>query len=1661
MKLSDLHNLKRLLRQSVWLLLGCSFCLLGINANAGSLRFERIMTEQGISVAETNVITQDQTGYIWIGGSNGLVRYDGHEFKIFRNDPKDARSISNNFVWDVLVDSGGDVWIATTNGLNRFVAKTEQFERYMASQVGTGGLVNNDVYRLFEDAEGSIWVGTRHGLDKYSREKKQFFHYRHNDDDSNSLSDNSITAMYQDSLGKFWVGTAKGLNLYHPKTNSFSLFRYDDGAFYDPLVSVRDLVEDSLQNLWVATDNGLFRFNQKDGAARHYVANADDPHSLGDNRIWKLLIDRHQQLWVATDRGGLGRYSDTSDHFDRYNHNPYDNTSLASNQVRDIFEDAAGDFWVALFPSGVDFANATSALFDAYRHDPKQPQSINHDAILSIAEGPKDQIWVGTEGGLNLFDAEQGVFQHFTHKAEDPNSLSANAVLAITKDKQDDYWFGTWSGGLNHFNGKTGRFKHYLPKTNDPSTISSSYVWSLMTDSKGQIWIGTEGGALDVLDPKTGQFQHFYPDENDPNALSGGFIRAIVEDRDGDIWLATLNGLNRYNPALNQFKHYQAQVSNNSLPHNSVASLFEDAQGTLWVGTEGGLAMMDKAAETFRVFTASDGLPNNSVSGITADQQGNLWINTLSGLSRFDPRKKTFTNFGSHSGLAGNIMNRPAIYMDAKGFMLVGSTRGLTQFSPEHITDNNFVPPVVLTDFKIFNRSVDIDKNGLMPVHVEFAETIQLGYQQNMFSIDFAALNYRNSEKNQYRYRMEGFDDQWIQAGTQHTATYTNLSAGDYTFTVKGSNNSGIWNEQGKSIKFHILPPPWLTWWAYCTYAALVLLMLYLFVRSQRKKVLFEQQKVKELRKLDRLKDEFLANTSHELRTPLNGIIGLTDSLLDDEKLGLSEDVKSNLKMISNSGRRLSHLINDILDFSRIKNNGVELKLQSTDFRGLCEAVCVMMKPLAEKKSIELTVDIPSDLPTIMGDANRLEQILYNLVGNAIKFTFSGSVKVYAEYDDQFVKVFIEDTGIGIPQADLGSIFESFTQAQGHSAREYEGTGLGLAVAKNLVQLHGGQISVASEIDKGSTFQFTLKISGQEAAEPTLALPENSRLNSVVEVSPDSDQEHEVLVAESPSQQHFKFHILVVDDDAINRKVLISQLSLHNYRVTEASNGQEAVEVVRMDDTIDLVLLDVMMPRMTGYQAAKQMRAIKPVYELPIIFITAKHLASDLVAGFMAGGNDFLIKPVSKNELLQRTKTHLLLLDVTRNLEQIVEERTNTLNEARRSLEAIDNIVNNINQQHSLQGLASVLLEQSSAILKNAYAGGFWLMDERRDGFQLVSTLGNNAKNIFPATITRQDLEVTRSGTVLRSGVYILSPDQITLLNEAKEQLGSALVMAIETGEGLGGLLAFATEPGAEEFSDADRDVLIRLQGHAVSAVAKARLLETLKRQNLKLERLGFTDQLTDLNNRRHLIKYLQGDLALCRRRYEVARKHGNTPDDADLLFVLIDIDHFKLVNDTYGHNAGDAILKQFATLLKQVFRESDHIIRWGGEEFLVVVRFINRIAAEGLVERFRQLVAETDFPLPDGTIIRKTCSIGFSCYPFFPNQAQQYTWEQVVEVADMCLYAAKKSQRDAWVGVSGITEDGEQITFHELEHNMERFARSNKLEIVSSLKDLDQITWK
>ncbi|MCP4610029.1 MAG: response regulator, partial [Planctomycetes bacterium] len=677
-----------------------------------------------------------------------------------------------------------------------------------------------------------------------------------------------------------------------------------------------------------------------------------------------------------------------------------------------------------------------------------------------------------------------------------------------------------------------------------------------------------------------------------------------------------------------------------------------------------------------------DGLSSDSIYGILEDNKGNLWMSTNNGLSKLNPKTETFTNYEQRDGLLNSEFGSGAYFKDRSGRMYFGGTNGVDEFNPDDIRDNTYIPPVVITDFLLFNKPVKISKTDAeseelqLKQHVNFTKEITLDYTDYIFAFEFSVLNYRQSEKNQFAYKLEGFDKDWVETDYRHRrVTYTDLSHGEYIFKVKGANDDGYWNKEGASINMTILPPPWLTWWAYSLYTLAIFGLIFWFIQWQRGKV---KQKQKELDRekqvsarliqLDKLKDEFLANTSHELRTPLNGIIGIAESLNDGIAEWSEQKIKQNLGMITSSGRRLASLVDDILDFSKMQNHTLELSKMPVDLRALVDIVLATSKVLVADKDLTLLNDIAADVPSVNADENRLQQILYNLIGNGVKFTETGSVKVSAVVKDGRLTVSVSDTGIGIPKENFAQIFESFEQAEGNTARVYGGTGLGLAVTKQLVELHEGEIWLESTEGQGSTFYFTLPISGEKVSERKTKEQPIAKVQFMESIAIESPKV--TLQVDDIIPTNSTFDILIVDDDPINLQVLSNHLSLQNYNIEMAANGPEALKMLEDDHMFDLILLDIMMPKMSGYEVTEKLRKRYAHHELPIIFLTAKNQVDDLITGFAAGGNDYLTKPVSKAELLSRVKTHLQLLDINRNLEQKVQIRTEEINEQKEEISA-------------------------------------------------------------------------------------------------------------------------------------------------------------------------------------------------------------------------------------------------------------------------------------------------------------------------------------------------------------------------------------------------------
>ena len=747
---------------------------------------------------------------MWFGTDDGLNKYDGYTFTIYKHDPENPLTLSDNSINVIFQDSHGTLWFGTNRGLDRFDPQNEVFHHYFNNPSDPLSINGLSVSAIVEDAEGSLWVGTGDGgLNRLSPLDNSFTHFQHYPDRLNSLVSDMVTALAVDPKGGLWVGTYEGLDFYDPGTNTFTHYQndpQDSNSLRDN--KILSLFFDHSGLLWIGTEEGgLHRFNQVTQSFTSYQNRPGNPYSLISNYVRTIHEDEKGRLWIGG-RKGLHLMERSEDYFIRYQHDPNDPHSLSNDYILSMFEDHSGVLWIGTYGGGLSKYNQTNDQFNLYQHRPSVPNSLSNDLVNAILEDKDGNVWVGTmDGGLNRMDAESGSFTAYVHNPIDLASLSNNDVRALYVDRYGGFWVGTYGGGLNYFDQETGRFQRYVHEAQKPNSLSDDRVTAIYEDQRGNLWIGTVGGGLNLLDRTNWQFKHFRYDPNDASSLASDYVRAIYEDHQGKLWVGTNNGISVMDPDTHRFRTLQNNPKNlHSLSNNRVLCFYEEPDGIMWIGTlMGGLNRFDPATATFRHFNEKQGLPNDAVNGILADRNGDLWMSTNMGLARFDPVTETFRNYDVRDGLQSNEFNSGAYYQNTRGRMYFGGLQGFNAFTPEDVQDNLVPPPVVITAFKKFNQVERVDLSG--------NTKITLSYQDNFISFEFVALDYNNPDKNQYAYMLEGFDKNWIYAGNRRYASYTNLKGGDYIFRVKGANKDGIWNDTGTRLEIQVIPPVWERWW--------------------------------------------------------------------------------------------------------------------------------------------------------------------------------------------------------------------------------------------------------------------------------------------------------------------------------------------------------------------------------------------------------------------------------------------------------------------------------------------------------------------------------------------------------------------------------------------------------------------------------------------------------------------------------------------------------------------------------------------------------------------------------------------------------------------------------------------------------------------------------
>ena len=1242
------------------------FCLFPLAQGAERLRFKRLTIKDGLSQGTVTSILQDNTGFMWFGTEDGLNRYDGYDFKVFRADAQDPTSLPAQDVTCLLEDQDGFLWVGSFDGgLSQFHKDTELFENFASNPEDPSTLSSNLVTCMIQDLEGMIWIGSQDGgLSRFNPKTKKATRFMHDPENADTLSANMVSCLYLDG-DQLWIGGSSGLNCLDLKTGRIKRFPPNPK---EPLSlrggDIRGVAKNKQGILWISMrSQGLAHFDPETGYFHHYAG----PEGRRLQNAGKLFVDHSGNLWVGTWGQGLARIKQEGSIFSKdslmtefFTHNPSDQGSLSGGDIQSIYEDRTGILWIGALGNGVNRQDPWAGRFEHY-HSASEV-SLGNNMVWAITCDEDDNVWVGTDKGLTRINPDRTQSHHYLFQETESNGIGGETILALFAGRNNQIWIGYWNAGLDLLvrEGDQDRFVHYRHNPGDASSIGNDFVYSLLEDHAGVLWVGGAGG-VSIKQPSEEGFTHFRHRPGMPGSLSHDEVVSLYEDPFQRIWVGTSGGgVNLYSRESNRFRQFLKDQEPHGLDSNAVSAILCKQKNVVWLGTNGGLNKLELKGED-QVFTTHyrnySGHPHSSVYQIQQDPLGRLWISSNEGLSRFDPDREVFRNYDAYDGLQSREFNAGSSFLGPHGELFFGGVNGLNTFFPEKIVDDVSIPNIVLTEFLLANQPVQLKhRNPSSPLEktIEKTSAITLNYKQNVFSFHFAALHFAVPENQQYAYKMVGFDGDWVQtSGKQRIAAYTNLNPGEYTFLVKGSNHDGAWNPKPTSVKINILPPPWLSWWAKLLYVFAVSGIVFIYIRYQKKKLDFaralnerQNQVNEQLKEMDRQKDSFLANTSHELKTPLNGIIGLAETMLDGSAGPVDERMKRELAMIVSGGKRLSSLVNDILDFSRLKNRRLILHLRPLDLHRLVDVVLTLSRPLVRGKQIILKNATPTDMLPVHADENRLQQILHNLIGNSIKFTESGLIEVSAEMGDA-VTVHVKDTGMGIPSDQLETIFESFEQVEHFLIRAHGGTGLGLAITRQLVNLHHGKIWVSSKLNEGSVFSFTLPYS----SEPATIITEERRGQLYDLESRDSE-----TVPNTSTQTEAR--ILVVDDEPVNRRVLHNMLSKDGYEVAEVADGNLALQLLEENAHFDLILLDVMMPRLSGYDTCKKLRLKYPLEELPVIFLTARDRVSDLMEGFKAGGNDFLTKPVSKGELLTRVRNHLTLLHIHRNLDTRVKERT-------------------------------------------------------------------------------------------------------------------------------------------------------------------------------------------------------------------------------------------------------------------------------------------------------------------------------------------------------------------------------------------------------------------
>lgn len=1185
------------------------------------LNFKYYRVEDGLSSNTVYDIIQDTKGYIWVGTENGLNRFDGHDFRHYRNIPRDTSSIVSNYVYKLFEEVNGDIWIGTEKGICIYNSSWDSFKSFDVA-TDQGVTIADRIQGFVPDAQGKLWIAsTGQGLFLYDKHKEELVQYNFENHLISKHEPIYLTCIFKDRENTIWTivnGTKHQIYKLNRSTDTFEPAFPDMDYNQLKRLSSYCMLEDTFGTIWLGTwNNGVFALDKHTGIKANYLNTEGVDkilhiHSMMEYEPGKFYIGSNEGLTLLTGTPVKG-----------YKPEVHVRDPILSNCfVYPIYKDREGGLWIGTYYGGINYASPNRNYFTGYTYN-KYENSVSGNVISAFCEDASGNLWIGTDdGGLNHFNTKTERFTSYKPETR-KNSLSFHNVHALCIDG-NNLWIGTYTGGLNVMNLNTKHFTHYYSDLSDSTTLSSNSIYALYKDTRSNMWIGTMAG-VDLYNRQTNSFRRMRVHNE---------ITIDILQVGQTIWFATSgDGAFSYNLDTDEWKHYRFDANNySSIISNNVLCLCLDDNDQLWIGTNSGLCKYNAKEDGFTL--VDTGFQNNAIYKIFSDD-GQLWLTTTEGLVSYDPVLNRHRLFTKDDGLTSEQFTMNSGIKTSTGKIYVGTTNGFNAFYPKQMVVNRNIPQIAITDFQLFNVSVDMKDYFSYDEHG--SATIVLPYNKNSFGFDFTALSFFAPEKNEYSFRLQGFDRYWNYVGKKRKATYTNIPPGEYHFQVKASNNDGIWNNDGISVKLFITPPFWQTRWFtlfYVLMAVAVLFRAYLYIkkRNERKNnARIAQIKNEQEKEAYNSKINFFTTIAHEIRTPVSLIIGPLEQIIHNTP-HLSEKAKDDLNIINRNSQRLLDLVNQLLDFRKIEQGTLLLSFSNQNIHELLMNVYIRFRSYVENRKMQLTFTSQSETLVAKVDVENLTKAVSNLLNNASKFA-KGKIELFllVEPGNGVFKIMVRDDGCGIAKEAQEHIFKPFYQAPGTKA---SGTGLGLYLVRSIVDASQGTLEIDSEVGKGTTFIITLPIKQEEGT-----VQAASSLHSfIIESEATPDMEEDVLMEEAASSKCME--TLLIVEDNVEMTAFLRKSFAERYKVLTASNGVEGINVLEKNE-IHLIISDIMMPEMDGVEFCNRVKSNFLWNHIPLILLTAKTNVASKIEAMEKGADAYVDKPFSLSFLYARVRNLL------------------------------------------------------------------------------------------------------------------------------------------------------------------------------------------------------------------------------------------------------------------------------------------------------------------------------------------------------------------------------------------------------------------------------------